>query len=266
MSDLAHQWHGSGEPLVFIAGLGGKGTSWHPFLNTAASTHRILTFDNRGAGKSPPLSGPTTLRELGADVLRLLDHLQIERVPVIGRSMGGMIAQELALLAPSRVSKLVLVCTAGRSDPQLAGIFGLWAEMAERGMPADIRHRTSMAWCLGREFARNPARLNRYLQSKGGGADRAADYAIQARACAQHDALDRLAELRIPTLVVAGRDDRLTPPCYAEELARVIPGAQLACIPGAGHLAYLESPARFASVTLGFLKEHNDDAELRRAG
>jgi pimeloyl-ACP methyl ester carboxylesterase len=265
MSDLAYQWHGGGEPLVLIAGLGGKGTSWHPFLKGAASTQRVLTFDNRGAGKSPPLPGPTTLRELAADVLRLLDHLQIERVPVIGRSMGGMIAQELALLAPSRVSKLVLVCTAGRSDPQLAGTFRLWAEMAERGVPSEIRHRTSMAWCLGREFARDPSRLSRYLKSKGG-ADRAADYAIQARACAQHDALDRLAELRIPTLVVAGRDDRLTPPCYAEELAKAIPGAQLAYIPAAGHLAYLESPARFASVTLGFLKEQNDDAELRRAG
>ena len=266
MTDLAHQWHGGGEPLVLVTGLGGKGTSWHPFLEQAAAEYRVLTFDNRGAGASPPLRGPTSTRGLAHDLLRLLDHLELERVRVVGRSMGGMIAQELALLAPERVSKLVLACTAGRSDPHLAGTFRLWAEMAERGVPAEIRHQASMAWCLGREFARDPARLSRYLERKASAPDRASDYTFQARACADHDALDRLAGLDVPALVVAGGDDRLTPPPYSEELAKAIPGAALACIPRAGHLAYLETPARFASLVLGFLREKNDGAGLRHAG
>ncbi len=253
MSDLAHSWHGEGTPLVLIAGLGGKGTSWHPFLESAAVEHRVLTFDNRGAGASPPLPGPTRLRELALDIVRLLDHLRVERAAVAGRSMGGMIAQELALLAPGRISKLVLASTAGRCDPHLAGIFELWAEMAECGVSAEIRHRASMAWCLGRDFVRDPTRLAGYLRLRAGSHRRAADYALQARACAGHDALDRLADLRLPTLVVAGGDDRLTPLSYSEELAKAIPGAQLATIPRAGHLAYLEAPARFASLVLGFL-------------
>ena len=253
MSDLAHAWHGEGTPLVLIAGLGGKGTSWHPFLESAAVEYRVLTFDNRGTGASPPLPGPIRLRELALDVVRLLDHLHVERAAVVGRSMGGMIAQELALLAPGRISKLVLASTTGRCDPHLAGIFQLWAEMAECGVSAEIRHRASLAWCLGRDFVRDSTRLAGYLRLRAGSPRRATDYALQARACAGHDALDRLADLRLPTLVVAGGDDRLTPLSYSEELAKAIPGAELATIPRAGHLAYLEAPARFASLVLGFL-------------
>ena len=258
MSDLAYAWHGEGDPLVLIAGLGGKGTSWHPFLESAAEGHRVLTFDNRGSGASPPLPGPIRLRELALDVVLLLDHLRVERAAMVGRSMGGMIAQEVALLAPGRISKLVLVSTAGRCDPHLADVFRLWAEMAERGVPEEIRHRASMAWCLGRDFVRDPTRLAGYLQLRAGSQRRVADYALQARACAEHDALDRLADLRLPTLVVAGGDDRLTPLSYAEELAKAIPGAELATIPRAGHLAYLEAPARFASLVLGFLGGNDD--------
>lgn len=264
--DLYHQWHGHGPPLVLISGLGGKGSSWHPFLERAALRYRVLTFDSRGSGASPALEGPTSIRALARDALALLDHTGIDHAPIVGRSMGGMIAQELALLAPERVSRLALVCTAGRSDPHLAAIFQLWAEMAERGVAPELRHRAQMAWCLGREFARDPACRQRYLERKASAPDRAADYALQARACGEHDALERLGALALPTLVVAGGDDRLMPASYSEELAAAIPGARLGCIPRAGHLAYLETPERFAALVLDFLAEETNDAGLRHAG
>jgi pimeloyl-ACP methyl ester carboxylesterase len=250
-----HRWHGEGSPLVLISGLGGKGTSWHPFLSCAAERFRVLTFDNRGAGEAPAIDGPITVRDLALDALRLLDHLGLERVAVMGRSMGGMIAQELALLAPERVSALGLVCTAARSDAKLAGIFELWAGMAEQGVSAELRHRCSMAFCLGQEFVRDEERSRRYLEAKSA-SDRPRDYARQAHACARHDALDRLHRIAAPTLVVSGTDDRLTPPPYAEELAKAIAGADLRYIHGAGHLAYLEAPDEFARVALRFLETH----------
>ncbi len=252
MSDLAHAWHGEGTPLVLIAGLGGKGTSWHPFLESAAVEYRVLTFDNRGTGASPPLPGPIRLRELALDVVRLLDHLHVERAAVVGRSMGGMIAQELALLAPERVSRLVLACTAGRSDPPLAATFRLWSRMAAEGVSPELRHQTSMAWCLGQEFRRDESRARAYLHVKGA-ADRPRDYALQAEACAEHDALERIGRVCVPTLVISGTADLLTPPRYARELAGAIPKASLCLIPGAGHLAYLEKPERFAREVLDFL-------------
>ncbi len=247
-----HAWHGSGPPLLLIAGLGGKGSSWRPYLQTAAKTHCVLTFDNRGAGAAPALEGPVTIRELAADVLALMDALGLEHVPVMGRSMGGKIAQELALMAPERVSRLVLVATSGRSDAHLAQIYEHWARMAELGVPAEVRHRSSMLWCLSAASLENTEAIAPYLQAKNS-ADRPGDYAIQARACARHDALERLRQLDVATLVIAGSDDRLTPVAHAHALVDAIPGSRLELIPDAGHLVYLEQPEKFARAASDFL-------------
>ncbi len=251
--ELPHAWQGQGQPLVLIAGLGGKGTSWRPFLDAATQRYRVLTFDNPGAGAAPALPGRVTIRELARTVLALLNRLGVERAHLIGRSMGGMIAQELTLLAPERVERLVLVATTARVDAHLAGIFRLWACMAERGVPLDVRHHSSMLWCLGAASLARQAHVRAYLATKGGG-DRPRDYALQARACAEHDALERLKALSVPALIVTGSDDRLTPLAHAEALAKVLPMAQLACLPGAGHLPYLECPELFARTVLEFLQ------------
>ncbi len=250
---LPHAWHGSGgEPLVLIAGLGARGTSWEPFLSTAAEHHRVLTFDNRGSGCAPALLKGARISDMAQDALRLLDALGVERMSLVGRSMGGMIAQQLALLAPDRVSKLVLVSTTGRVDAHLAEVFATWARLAESGVPAELRHRASLLWCLGRASLAEGGTARSYLDARAR-SDRPLDYALQARACAEHDALARLGALHCPTLVIGGDDDRLTPVRHAEELAAAIPGALLSTIPGAGHLAHLEAPACFAAEVLAFL-------------
>jgi len=250
---LPHRWLGEGEPLVLIAGLGGKGASWQPFLDAAAQRFRVLSFDNPGAGQSPPLVGPVSIRELAQRVCQLFDGLGIEKAHVVGRSMGGMIAQELALLAPERIERLVLVSTTARPDTHLQTIFGLWARMAELELPADLRRQSSLLWCLGSHSLTTNPQVQAYLRATRS-AGRPRDYALQAQACARHDALERLSKLRTRALIVSGTDDRLTPPRHAEELAKAIPGAELAYIPEAGHLAYLESPELFARVVLGYLK------------
>ena len=251
---LPHQWHGEGETLVLLAGLGAKGTSWRPFLERAARHYRVLTFDLPGSGSAPALAGPTSMRELAIAALELLDELGIERAHLVGRSMGGMVAQELALAAPQRIRRLGLVCTTGRCDVHLACVFELWARMAEAGVPANLRHQSSLLWCLGHEALSDQQRARAYLEARSKH-DRPADYALQARACAAHDALDRLSALRMPTLVLAGGDDRLTPPHHAEALVKAIPAAELAHVSGSGHLAYLEQPERFAEKVLGFLAQ-----------
>jgi pimeloyl-ACP methyl ester carboxylesterase len=259
---LPYAWHGSGETLVLIAGLGAKGTSWHPFLERAADRFRVLTFDNRGSGAAPALAGAHSLRDFARDALALLDELGVERARVMGRSMGGMIAQELALLAPERVERLVLVSTTARVDAHLSELFSLWADMAEQGVPAALRHRSSLLWCLGRRSLAERARVKAYLAAKVRG-ERTADYVLQARACAEHDALERLAALRVPTLVVAGSDDRFTPRAHTRQLAGAIAGARLQWIPGTGHLPYLEEPERFAQAVLPFLELPARPAALR---
>ena len=250
---LPHAWFGDdGPPLLLIPGLGGKGRSWEPFLSSAAERFRTLVFDPPGSGRAAPLQGPVTIRDLAGATLDLLDRLGIVRTAVVGRSMGGMIAQELALLAPERISRLVLVSTTPRVDRHLAEVFRLWARMADLGVPADVRHKSAMLWCLGSAALERCERTRAYLRAKAS-SDRPADYAHQARACAGHDALDRLPALRIPTLVVAGADDRLTPVCHAERLAGAIPGARLTVLPETGHLPYVEASEQFARDVLEFL-------------
>jgi len=264
--NLPYAWHGSGEPLVLIAGLGAKGTSWQPFLDTAASQFRVLTFDNRGSGQAPELTGPTSIREMARDLLTLLDRLGIERVPIIGRSMGGMIAQELAQIAPERIERLVLVSTTGRVDAHLKQLFLLWADMAEQGVPASIRHRSCLLWCLGARAVEQDARVQAYLAARVR-SERTRDYVLQARACAEHDALSALAALSIPTLIVAGTEDRFTPRAHARALAAAIPDSALHWIPGTGHLPYLEDPERFAAAVLPFLVQVREQpVTLRRTG
>lgn len=250
---LPHEWRGQGPPLVLVPGLGGKGTTWEPFLSSAATRFRTLAFDPPGSGLAPPLDGPVTVRDLAVATLGLLDDVGVGRAAVMGRSMGGMIAQELALLAPDRVSALVLVATTPRADRHLTEVFELWARMAELGLPTEVRHRSSLLWCLGARALEGTGRARAYLRAKST-SDRPTDYARQARACAAHDALERLPGLRIPTLVIGGEEDRLTPPPHARALAEAIPGARLRILEGVGHLPYLEDPETFAKDVLEFLE------------
>jgi pimeloyl-ACP methyl ester carboxylesterase len=250
---LPHRLSGCGGPLVLISGLGGKGTSWRPFLQIAQRHWAVLTLDNRGAGEAPSIEGPISIRDMARDVLRVLDCAGLRRVPVVGRSMGGMIAQELALLAPERVERLVLASTTGGVDAPLRRVFLRWAARAAAGVPARERHLDTMRWCLGRASLRDPAVVGPYLDAKLA-SDRPQDYAAQARACARHDALERLGAVRAPTLVIGGAEDRLMPPAHSEALAKAIPGAQLCLIPRAGHLTYLEAPGAFAREVLRFVQ------------
>ena len=146
------------------------------------------------------------VRDLAIHALRLLDALELETVPVIGRSFGGMVAQELALLAPHRVSRLVLVSTTGRSDAHLREVFCLWARMAELGLPAELRRQASLLWCVGREALEHAPSLREYLRARSG-IDRPAEYALLARAARAGERIVTLdgqtRELDVDDLVIA---------------------------------------------------------------
>lgn len=249
---LPYEWHGSGPPLLLLSGLGAKGTSFHPFLGMAAARFRVLTPDLRGSGRAGPLAPGATLRDMAADVAELLEALDLGPLPVVGRSMGGMIAQELALLAPDQLAALVLASSTAHADPHLAALFRLLADMSDARIPPELRHRTSLLWALGPTALAERETVRAYLDARVRN-DRPGDYAIQALACAAHDTRARLASVEIPTLVLAGSEDRFMPTRHALTLARALARAELRFIPGAGHLAYLEEPESFAEAVFEFL-------------
>jgi pimeloyl-ACP methyl ester carboxylesterase len=192
---------------------------------------------------------------MAADTCGLMDALGIDRAHVIGVSMGGMIAQELALAHPERVSTLHLGCTFARPDAYLLALNAAWRDM-RIGLGRDQTLRTLALWLFApTTYAERPdlvemvlqnALANPYPQSVVG-------FLRQGEAIAAHDAIDRLEAIRCPTLVSVAEDDILVPPRFSRDIAKRIPGAELRLVPGAGHCYFLERPEVFNEISLDFI-------------
>jgi pimeloyl-ACP methyl ester carboxylesterase len=210
----------------------------------------VVAYDNRGSGRSPVTPGPYTTRQLAADAVGLLDRLQIERAHVFGMSMGGMIAQEVALGWPDRVDRLVLGCThAGvrHAVPQpreTQRAFVKHDDWAER-----MRALAPLAFARGVD----PAFLDAFVAKKARDVQDDDGYRAQIAAVLAHDTYERLPEIAAPTLVLTGDDDRVIPGASSDALAQRIPGARLEVIAGAGHLFFLERPEETLRVLEDFL-------------
>ncbi|HEV8440024.1 MAG TPA: alpha/beta fold hydrolase [Methylomirabilota bacterium] len=258
--DLHYQEMGpsTAPPLVLVMGWGGDHTAWAFQFPAFSTEYRVVAFDNRGAGQSQAPDLPYTIAGMAEDTLALLDALGIARAHVAGVSMGGMIAQEIALKQPERVLTLQLHCTLARPDAYGAFLVTDLLRVKARGDREEFA-RTTVPWLLSRRtLAENPDFV-RFL------IDRAVDYPYptglagltrQAEAIGSHDTLDRLAQIRLPTLVTVGADDILVPPRFSQEIHARIPTSELVMIPDAGHLHFMEQFERFNEVCLTFLRKH----------
>ncbi len=242
---IAYSVQGQGDAKVLmIMGFMMRGQIWAPVSEPLSERCTVATFDHRGIGESPSTPGRLTTRMMANDALRVLDQLGWERAHLVGVSMGGMVAQELALLSQDRFQTLTLIATqpggAGRFLPTLRGLrimASARGEQRTRRMiellypssyvrdadPQALLERT-------REQFRAPPPLPVRLQQLG--------------AVLSHRALDRLSALRIPTLVIKPSQDLLIRPSNSDRLAKAIPNARLLTLPRAGHgLVYQESRA-----------------------
>jgi pimeloyl-ACP methyl ester carboxylesterase len=248
----------SPQTLLLIMGLAGSGAMWFRLLPHVERRHRAIVFDNRGTGRSSAARGPLTMADMVKDTLAVLDAAEIEAAHVMGASMGGMIAQHLALDHRDRVRSLMLACTTAggtREPPNLR----LMAAAALRPLVGPSRTFALIAPALysPRTRMEEPERLREDMRIRG--ADRVAPLTplMQMAAIAGHDTRPRLAELAgLPTLVLHGLDDRLVPPRHGRELASAIPGAHLVEIPSAGHLLATDAEAEVADAVLDHLDRH----------
>jgi 3-oxoadipate enol-lactonase len=255
--DLYFEESGSGPPLLLIAGISGNTLGWSTLAPTLAQYFHVIAFDNRGAGRSSAPEGPYTISEMGGDAAALLDHLGIDRAHVVGLSMGGMIAQELALAHSERIDRLVLLSTAARSRPAIMGPWlNLWVRKVDGDMEEDELALAMLPWMF------TPALLSDHDQLEAVIAEWVQDpfpapatgLKAQVSACRTHDSLDRLPQITAPTLVLVGPEDILTPVSYATELAEAIPGARLHVLERGGHIAEAECPDEVADTLLMFLR------------
>jgi pimeloyl-ACP methyl ester carboxylesterase len=226
-------------PLLLIMGFSVSSRGWEHLPDLLSARFRVLTFDNRGTGRSARTGFLYRMRDLAADATAVLDHAGIARADVFGVSMGGMIALELALRHPERVRRLALGAT-----------YAGWRRSAKPRLRSQLD-----LLLIALRASLTPARVSRLLSSpqfeeahpgrtlqwlRGAEAARLRFALAQGAAILRHSANARLSQIRASTLVITGDADRLVPPRNSEVLARSIPGAKLLVLPGAGHVFPLE--------------------------
>lgn len=250
---LAHELDGpaDGPPLLLGPSLGTTRAMWDPQVAALSAGHRLVRYDARGHGASPAPPGPYELADLGGDVLALLDALEIERASFAGVSLGAMTAMWLAIHAPERVDRLVLCCTSAHMPPPERWYERI-ASVRAAGSVAAVAEGVVERWFTPGFAEREPATVAGYVAMLAGAPPDG--YVACCEAIARMDLRDDLARIGAPTLVVAGADDLATPREHTELIAATIPGARLAVVADAAHLAPVEQADIVSELILDHLE------------
>ncbi|MDD5627492.1 MAG: alpha/beta fold hydrolase [Elusimicrobia bacterium] len=253
--ELYYEVRGRGEPLLLIAGLASDSQSWLPVLAGLSQRFQVVALDNRGSGRTKPPDAPLSIRAMAEDCAAVLSSLGLGPAHVLGHSMGGFIAQDLAARHPGLVRRLVLAGTSSSSSPRNNALFQAWADSLGAGPAPESWWRGLFAWIFSPRFFADPAAVRAavrasveypYLQSP-------AAFRGQVRAIAEFDGSAGLSRIQAQTMVLSGAEDLLFPPEAGAELARRIFGARASSISGAGHAMHVERPEAFISMVSDFL-------------
>ena len=251
---LHYTSQGHGPPLLLISGVGFGGWVWHQQVPAFSERFRVISFDNRGVGRSDKPDEPYTVELFAADALGLLEALRIERTHLLGVSLGGMIALQLSLDHPRRVDHLLLCSTTFGGPKTILPQSEVLRFMAQPGGTAEERFQRGLSLSFGPGFARAHPQEADFIRQKMS-ENRQPDYAYRRQIMAPlgFNVEARLIDIRQPTLVLAGEADQVIPSENARRLAQKLPDAQLKIFPGAGHLCPIERPEAFNRAVLDFL-------------
>ncbi len=252
---MAYEVTGEGHPLVLIAGVGYGGWFWHRVVPALAEQFQVITFDNRGAGATDKPDGPYTTPMMAQDTAGLLDGLGVRRAYVMGHSLGGFIAQELALARPDLVERLILASTT-YGGPNVIPITPEALEVLtnREGDPVELVRRGIGVACAPGFAERHPEVVQELLDYRLTNPVPPAQYQAQVMAGAEHNAEERIGQITCPVLVLFGEDDRVVPPGNADLLAQKLPNARVKILPGVGHIFPIEDPEATVEAMLEFLK------------
>lgn len=245
---------GSGPAVVLIHGLAGDHQAWRAQIDLLRPRYRVIAFDNRGAGGSTQIDEPVSTQDLAADTLQLMDHLQIERAHVVGRSMGGAVAQHMALLAPARVASMVLCASFARLDPLGRRVLSNMREALEWRMSwADHARHSVQNFVAAAFFNEHPEQIAAIERLIGGETRLPACYSRQNKACQAHDTLPDLGRIDHPTLVMGGDSDPICSLTATRALGAGLPNARTEIFADASHFFLMEQPAKFNRLLLEWL-------------
>jgi aminoacrylate hydrolase len=253
---LYYERHGVGFPVLFISGLAGFASFWHDQVAAFGKNFDVITHDHRGIGQSDPSRVGFTVDRMSADVIALMDALEIERAHVVGHSTGGAIAQILAIEHRNRLASVVLSATWTKPDAYFRRMFGLRKDILLRLGPSAYVQANTLFLYPSWWVARNNERL-RQAEAQHLAVFPPIDIAAsRIDAILAFDRTESLGRIKTPTLVVGAEDDIVTPAYFSEELARLIPGAEIKIFPRGGHAFNQVRAREFNQAVLPFLASH----------
>jgi len=244
---------GEGDPLLLIQGLGFSAALWYRILPALEQRHRVIRYDARGIGRSDVPEGPYSVDLMATDAMAVLDAAGVDRAHVFGCSLGGIVAQEVAIRHGDRVQGLILCCT------HPAGTAAVWPDEAVMAMlrnratlPREEAIRASIpvayADTTPQDWIEEDVRLRLELPTTETG------YMGQLMAGLGYGGtIDRLPTVTVPTLVITGDRDQMVPPANTDLLADALPNATKVVVPGAGHVIFTDAPHALTAAMLEFL-------------
>jgi 3-oxoadipate enol-lactonase len=250
---------GSGPPLLLIMGMSGTALHWgEPFLEALRKDFDVIAYDHRGVGASTRLEGEITIRRMADHAAALLGSLELDSAHVLGISMGGMIAQELALAHPELVRTLTLGCSYCGGEGSALAKPEVTERLGQALMSGDrqLAIRTGWEINVSPSAAADPAAWETFLAVTRRRAVAVPVIMAQLQAIAAHDTSSRLPSLEVPTLVIHGSEDQMLPVANGRMIAALVPGAQLEVLDGVGHLFFWEQPERSAELVRAHAAVH----------
>lgn len=260
--NIYYESQGDGEPILLIMGYGLYSAHWTTLIPPLSREYRVISFDNRGTGRSDKPEIPYTIRMMADDTKGVLDATGVESAHVFGVSMGGMIAQEFALNYPDRLRSLILGCTfcgGAKAIPPTPEALAFLTNPEMAKLPVEEQARVTVPWLWTQEFIdKNPEAVELFVDITSKYPTPPHGYACQAQAIAFHDTYERLPQIAAPTLVITGDADRIIPTENSRILASQIPDAELVILENSGHGFISDAEAESNRAILDFLRRHSE--------
>lgn len=256
---IHYEEEGSGPPLILIMGLGADGSMWQEHVDAYKAHFRCIMMDNRGAGRSDKPEGPYTTAQMADDVIGLMDALGIESAHVSGISMGGVIAQHVAIKSPQRVKSVTMISAWAKCDVYATRIFEMFMEINKVADKINFT-RLLQLWIFAPAY-HNMVEDDLISREESGAKhlypmpEHA--FVAQCMACMTHDTLADLNKIKAPTLITVGDEDIFTPLKFSQQIKKLVPNSQLYIVKGAAHTHHWEKRDEFNDKTLSFLLENN---------
>ena len=257
-TNIFYQIRGEGEPLVLIMGFGADGNVWEKHVQEYEKHFKCILVDNRGVGKSDQPKGPYSTAMLAEDVVAVMDHAEIDKARVAGISMGGAIAQQLALNHPERVRCMALISTWPKFNNYAKTVYENLKKIRVTSKPDEFMELLQL-WIFAPPFyesGMNELKDGQLSAANNPNPQSTNGFDGQLDACIHHDTVVRLHEINVPTLITVGDMDIFTPPAFSKALHDGISDSSYINFPEGGHVHHWEDLERFNKITTDFLLNH----------